>query len=225
MRGAASGSGARPRKPLSGSGGVPAVAREGRQFTAPRPGGRSTHTLRKILPRMVCAVIVRLPSVLHRGTSDEDGLTSQVGIGSVTTRSIFQWHSLENAMRGRAERRNGIGATGYLDRSSAGARGSGFGDLHLQMTSGTLVHRSLISYYYYCIFFSTGSFRHHIVTGFDPYSDGTCRAKRRHLPLFSNRVPKFGTSVKPPHTRVRQALSANITETPATFGISVGRWR
>ena len=34
-------------------------------------------------------------------------------------------------MRRRAERRNGIGATGYLDRSSAGARGSGFGDLHL----------------------------------------------------------------------------------------------
>ena len=31
-----------------------------------------------------------------RGTSDEDGLTSQVGIGSVTTRRIFQWHSLEN---------------------------------------------------------------------------------------------------------------------------------
>ena len=80
IRAAASGSGARPRKPLSGSGGVPAVARDGRQFTAPRPGGRSTHTLRKILPRMVCAVIVRLPSVLHRGTSDEDGLTSQVGI-------------------------------------------------------------------------------------------------------------------------------------------------
>ena len=27
------------------------------------------------------------------------------------------------------------------------------------------------------------------------------------------------------HNIVRYALSANITETPATFGISVGRWR
>ena len=42
------------------------------------------------------------------------------------------------------------------------------------------------------------SFRHHIVTGFDLIPDGTCHAKHRHLPLFSNRIPKLGASVKLP---------------------------
>ena len=59
--------------------------------------------------------------------------------------------------------------------------------------------------HYYCVSLSLVSFRHHIVTGFDLNPDGTCRARRRHLPLFSNPIPKFATSVKLPHRRVRPA--------------------
>ena len=43
------------------------------------------------------------------------------------------------------------------------------------------------------------------VTRFDLTPDGTCRAKRRRLPLFSNRIPNFGIPVNLPHTRVRPA--------------------
>ena len=63
---------------------------------------------------------------------------------------------------------------------------------------GILVHQILLSRYYYCISMSPVSFRHHIVTGFDLIPDGTCHAKHRHLPLFSNRIIKLGAPVKLP---------------------------
>ena len=59
----------------------------------------------------------------------------------------------------------------------------------------TLVHHNALSCCYNCIYFSSVEFRHHIVTGFDLHPDATCRVRRRHLPLFSNRIQKFGTSV------------------------------
>ena len=109
-------------------------------------------------------------------------------------------------MRGRAERRNGIGATGYLDRSSAGARGSGFGDLHLQMTSGILVHHNALNIYCCGVYCLEVSDRNHIVTGFNPYPDATCRASHCHHLLVSNRIPKFG--LRPAITGDRASLSA-----------------
>ena len=58
-----------------------------------------------------------------------------------------------------------------------------------------LVHHNALGCCYNCIYFSSAEFRHHIVTGFDLHPDATCRVRRRHLPLFSNRIQKFGTSV------------------------------
>ena len=41
----------------------------------------------------------------------------------------------------------------------------------------TLVHYNALSLYYHCIYLLTVSIRNHIVTGFNPYSDATCRAR------------------------------------------------
>ena len=57
------------------------------------------------------------------------------------------------------------------------------------------MHYNALGCCYNCIYFSSAEFRHHIVTGFDLHPDATCRVGRRHLPLFSNRIQKFGTSV------------------------------
>ena len=51
-----------------------------------------------------------------------------------------------------------------------------------------LVHHNALCCCYNCIYFSSVEFRHHIVTGFDLHPDATCRVRRRHLPLFSNRI-------------------------------------
>ncbi len=49
----------------------------------------------------------------------------------------------------------------------------------------TLVHHIPLTYYSYCVFHLSISFRNHIVTGFDLYRDATCRVMHRHLPLVS----------------------------------------
>ena len=51
------------------------------------------------------------------------------------------------------------------------------------MTSGTLVHHSALSRYFHCVNFHEVSIRNHIVTGFNPYPDETCRARHLHHPL------------------------------------------
>ena len=48
--------------------------------------------------------------------------------------------------------------------------------------------------------------RNHIVTGFNPYPDATCRASHCHHLLVSNRIPKFG--LRPAITGDRASLSA-----------------
>ena len=73
------------------------------------------------------------------------------------------------------------------------------------MTSGSVVHHNALSYYYHCIYFLSVALRNHIITGLNRYPDGTCRARHPHHSL--DRVPKFGSSVKPPHPQVRQARS------------------
>ena len=47
-------------------------------------------------------------------------------------------------------------------------------------TSSTVMHYNHLSNYYECIYFVSVSIRNHIVTGFNPYPDATCRARPRH---------------------------------------------
>ena len=70
---------------------------------------------------------------------------------------------------------------------------------------GILVHHDALRFYYHYIYCLPVSIRNHIVTGFNPYPDETCRARHRHHPLVSNRIPEFSSSVKLPLTQVRQA--------------------
>ena len=55
-------------------------------------------------------------------------------------------------------------------------------------TSGTLVHHNTLSIYNHYVYFLVVSNRDHIVTGFNPYPDATCRVRRQHRPISSNRT-------------------------------------
>ena len=70
---------------------------------------------------------------------------------------------------------------------------------------GTVVHHNALSPCFHYMYFLSVSIRNHIVIGFNPYPDETCRARHRHHPLVSDRIPRFGSSVQPPQMRVTQA--------------------
>ena len=79
----------------------------------------------------------------------------------------------------------------------------------------TLVHPICPIYYFHYIYLASVSFRNHIVTGFDLYSDATCRVIRLHLPPSSNRSktsrPPCLADSRPeprlPHERERDSAS------------------
>ena len=101
----------------------------------------------------------------------------------------------------------------HSDPNAAAAGFRPTGTSRRSMICGILVHHSALSYSYYYIYYLSVSIRNHIVTGFNPYPDGTCRARHRHHPLVSIRIPKFCSSVKPPRTRVRQTRCSHPVAT------------